>query len=211
MSAAITGGHAMGDDDTPEVERFRPTSGRITGWLTVAAAVAVAGIGTAYLGEGFPSWVVAAAVLVGVLAWASMLRPALWVRDRDVLVMRNMLDTVHVRLAAVEELALRQVLAVRAGDRRWVSAVVGRSWRKTLTSGRRPAPAATDPAVRVVYADFVEERLRRLVDDARDAAGVRPGSPEQLALPDAVRRERAWLPLALVLLAVLGLLLTLVL
>jgi hypothetical protein len=209
MSGAITEGHAMGEDTTPQVERFRATSGRITGSLTVAVAVVVAVGGTAYLDEGFPVWVVAAAVLVGVLAWASMLRPALWVRDHEVLVMRNMLDTVHVRLAAVEELALRQVLAVRAADRRWVSSVVGRSWRKTLTSGRRPAPATTDPAVRVAYADFVEERLRRLVDDARDAAGVRPGSPEQLALPDAVRRERAWLPIALVALAALGLLLAL--
>ena len=200
----------MGDDGTPEVERFRPTSGRVTGWLTVAVAATVVAAGVAYRDDGFPPQVVAGAVLVAVLAWAAMLRPALWVRDRQVLVMRNMLETVHLRLAAVEELALRQVLAVRVADRRWISAVVGRSWRSTISSGRRPA--ATDAKVTpatVSYPDFVEERLRSLVDDARASAGVRPGSEEQLALPDAVRREPAWLAIVLVTAAVLALVVTL--
>lgn len=203
----------MGEDGRGQVERFRPTSGRITGVLAVLVAAVVAGLGVAYLDEGFPLWVVAAAVLVGVVAWASMLRPALWVRDGEVLVMRNMLETVQLRLAAVEELALRQVLALRVADRRWVSTVVGRSWRKTITSGRRPGPSSAGGGapVTTAYPDFVEDRLRRLVEDARDSAGVRPGSPEQLALPDAVRREPAWLPIALMLLAVLGLVVTLLL
>jgi hypothetical protein len=63
----------------------------------------------------------------------------------------------------------------------------------------------------VSYPDFVEERLRRLVDDARASAGVKPGSPEQLALPDAVRRERAWLPIALIGVSLLAVVLALVL
>ena len=203
----------MGDEDTGRIERFRATSGRVSGWLTVVLAALVTGVGVADLREGFPPWVVATAVLVGVLGWAAMLRPALWVRDGEVLVMRNMLDTVHVRLAAVEELALRQFLAVRAGDRRWVSSVVGRSWRKTVAPGRRPEPTIRGggSAADVSYPDFVEERIRALVDDARDAAGVRPGSPEQLALPDAVRREPAWLPIGLVVAAVLALVVTLLL
>jgi len=201
----------MGDDRTAHVERFRATSGRVTGWLTVALAAAVAGFGTAYVGEGFPPWVIAAAVLAAVLAWAAMLRPALWVRDGEVLVMRNMLDTVHVRLAAVQELAVRQVLAVRVADRRFVSTVVGRTWRKTLRSGRRSAqasgaePPAGAAAANVPYADHVEERLLRLVEEAQSAAGVQPGSPAQSELPDAVRREPAWQPVSLMVLAVLAL------
>ena len=59
------------------------------------------------------------------------------------------------------------------------------------------------------YVDFVEERLTLLVEQARTAAGIRPGSPEQLALPDAVRRERAWVPIVLIALAAVGLLVTL--
>jgi hypothetical protein len=53
------------------------------------------------------------------------------------------------------------------------------------------------------YVDFVENRLHDLVDRARTRHGVRPGSPEQLALPDAVRREPARLPIALIVAAVL--------
>jgi len=127
-----------------------------------------------------------------------MLRPALWVRG-GALVMRNMVDLVEIRLAAIEELAVRQVLAVRAADRRWVNTAIGRSLRKTMTSGRRPPPVADGKAATgVKYVDFVDERLHKLVEDARDAAGIRPGSPEQLALPDAVRREWAWVPIALI-------------
>ena len=121
------------DHDHEVVERFHPTSGRVTGWLTVGLAGLLVVVGLAYLDDGFPPWVVAAGLLVGVLSWAAMLRPALWA-TRDHLVMRNLAETVHIRLAAVEEMAVRQVLAVRAADRRFVSTVVGRTWRKTLQS-----------------------------------------------------------------------------
>ncbi|SEC58419.1 hypothetical protein SAMN04489844_2571 [Nocardioides exalbidus] len=186
------------------VQRFHATSGRLTGWLTVVVAGVLVVAGVAYLDDGFPAWVAAGALLVGVLAWAAMLRPALWV-TREHLVMQNMLETVHVRLAAVEEMAVRQVLAVRAGDRRLVSTVVGRTWRKALLSRRR-ADEHDGVVDDMPYADFVENRVHELVDAARARAGVRAGSKEQLALPDAVRREPAMLPVALVVAAVLVLL-----
>jgi hypothetical protein len=193
--------HPQHDPEHDVVEQFHPTSGRVSGWLTVVMAGAVVVAGLAYLDEGFPPWVLAAALLVGVLAWAAMLRPALWA-TREHLVMRNLSETVHIRLAAVEELAVRQVLAVRAADRRFVSTVVGRTLRKSLRPGTRPGGLATDAALAptegMLYADFVENRLHDLVDKARSGAGVRAGSAEQLALPDAVRRERDWLPTAMI-------------
>jgi hypothetical protein len=197
------------DDRHRVVERFHPTSGHVTGWMTVVVAAAVVVAGIAYLDEGFPDWVIGAALLVGVLAWASMLRPALWVSEEH-LVMRNLAETVRIRLAAVEEMAVRQVLAVRAADRRWVSTVVGRSWRKAVTTRTAGGAEVAAPRDEMPYADFVENRLHELVDAARTAAGVRPGSQEQLALPDAVRREPAWLPLGLIALAVVVLVVALV-
>lgn len=186
------------DDRDPVVEKFHATSGHVTGWMTVVVSAAVVIAGLAYLGDGFPVWVIGAALLVGALAWAAMLRPALWATEEH-LVMRNLAETVHIRLAAVEEMAVRQVLAVRAADRRWVSTVVGRPWRKAITA-RSAAGASGErtPHADMPYADFVENRLYELVDAARSTAGVRPGSTEQLALPDAVRREPAWLPLGLI-------------
>lgn len=193
------------------VEKFHATSGHVTGWMAVVVAAVVVVAGLAYLDDGFPDWVIGAALVVGVLAWAAMLRPALWATG-DHLVMRNLAETVHIRLAAVEEMAVRQVLAVRAADRRWVSTVVGRSWRKSITS--RPSSGASGdatPHADMPYADFVENRLHELVAAARSAAGVRAGSAEQLALPDAVRREPAWVPLGLVVASVVVLVVTLIL
>jgi hypothetical protein len=160
--------------------------------------VVVAGL--VYLDDGFPDWVIGAALLMGVLAWAAMLRPALWA-TRDHLVMRNLGETVHIRLAAVEELAVRQVLAVRAGDRRFVSTVLGRTRRKAIMSrsGRTSVASSQDgPREGMPYIDWAEHRLRELVDAARERAGVTAGSEEQGALPDAVRREPALVPLALI-------------
>lgn len=178
------------------VERFQPTSGRFTGWLTVALSAALVVAGVAHLDEGFPAWIAAAGLLVGVLAWAAMLRPALWVTEEH-LVMRNLADTVHIRLAAIEEMAVRQVLAVRAADRRFVSTVVGRSWRKAMLS-RGTHGADDGPRDGMSYADWAEHRLHELVDVARTGAGVRPGSQEQLALPHPVRREHDVMPLSLI-------------
>ncbi len=186
------------DDPDKTVERFHATSGRVTGWITVVLAAVVVLTGLFYLDDGFPSWVIGAALVVAVVSWAAMLRPALWVTEEH-LVMRNLAETVRIRLAAVEEMAVRQVLAVRAADRRWVSTVVGRSWRKALVT--RPVSTTSSestPLDGMPYADFVETRLRELVDAARATAGVRAGSTEQLALPDAVRREPAWVPLGLI-------------
>ena len=183
------------DDGEAVVERFRPTSGRFSGWAAVLLSAAVLVAMVVYLDDGFPAWVGGVALLVGVLAWAAMLRPALWATDEH-LVMRNLAETVHIRLAAVEELAVRQFLAVRAGDRRLVSTVLGRTWRKSMMSRR--APASQDgPHEGMRYVDWAEHRLRELVDAARDRAGVTAGSEEQRTLPDAVRREPARVPLAL--------------
>ena len=66
-----------------------------------------------------------------------------------------------------------------------------------MTSRRAPSSEdGTREGMR--YVDWAEHRLRELVDAARDRAGVTAGSEEQRALPDAVRREPALVPLALI-------------
>ena len=119
------------DEHDTVVERFHATSGRVTGWLAIALAAVVVLAGLAYRDEGFPAWVTGAALLGGVVAWAAMLRPALWVTDEH-LVMRNLAETVHIRLAAdattqkshmmpvtpteQQEAVERFLAAVRSGD-----------------------------------------------------------------------------------------------
>jgi hypothetical protein len=196
------------DDGEAVVERFQPTSGRFTGWVALLLSAGLVVAMVVYVDDGFPFWVGAVALLVGVLAWTAMLRPALWATEEH-LVMRNLAETVHIRLAAVEELAVQQVLAVRAGDRRFVSTVLGRTWRRTVMSRRPTASGGSSgspddgPREGMPYIDWAEHRLRELVDAARDRVGVTAGSEEQQALPDAVRREPALVPLALIAVAAL--------
>jgi hypothetical protein len=184
--------------------RFRPTGGRVMGSLAVIAALVVVAIAVSDPGE-VPAAVVAGSVLLGVLGWASMLWPRVSVTADD-LVLRTMVEYQRLPLAAIEDLVVRQVLAVRVGDKRYVSTAVGKSWRKAM-AGDRQGPRNDDkPITEVAYADYVEQEIRRRMEQARAEAGVGLLSDEQLALAAGVRREPAWLPIGLIAAAVLGLL-----
>jgi hypothetical protein len=172
------------------VERFRPTSGRVVGVVALGLVAAVILAGILDHDEDLPVTMIAGAVLFGALVWSSMLRPGVWVTESD-LVLRNMLDTVRIPLAAIESVVVRQVLAVGAGDARYVSPAIGHSWRQTIKSTRGAPKTATES-----YPVFVEERISRLADDARAKLGVRRYSDEQVALASGVRREPAWAEIA---------------
>ena len=191
---------------TPQpVERFQPTSGRILGVIALVAVLAIVVIGVVDRDHGFPAPVVTGALVFGVLVWAAMLRPRVWA-TREHLVMRNMLHTVSIPLAAIETVVVRQVLAVSAGDNRFVSPAVGKSWRQTLRSnkqGERDTATASYPV-------FVEERISQLADDARAQQGVRRFSDEQVALAAGVRRQWAWPEIAALAACVMAFVATLV-
>jgi hypothetical protein len=91
----------------------------------------------------------------------------------------------------VETIAIRQVLAVRAGGRRWTSAAVGKSARAVRQESRRQQPTVE----RVHYGDHVVAAVEQRRADAR-FLGVEEGP---------VHREWAWPEL--VALAAAGLLL----
>jgi hypothetical protein len=173
------------------VERFRPTSGRVIGVVALVLVAAVILAGILDHDEEFPVTMIAGAVLFGALVWSSMLRPRVWVTESD-LVLRNMLDTVRIPLAAIESVVVRQVLAVGAGDARYVSPAIGLSWRQTYKSTHGAARKTATES----YPVFVEERISQLAEDARARLGVRRYSDEQVALASGVRREPAWAEIA---------------
>lgn len=188
------------------VEWWRPTGSRFLGLLGVSLAALVLVLAALDHAQSYALPVACGAVFTGVLIWAAMLRPRVGATG-STLVLRNMLDTVRIPLAGIEELALRQVLAVRVGEKRYVSPALGRSWRALARGeGRAGKERASD----LSYADIVEDQLRSLVDTARSQAGLRRGSPEQLALAADVRREPAWPEISLLLVSVLGLIASLV-
>ncbi len=192
-----------------EVERFSATSGRVLGILTVVMAVGLVTLAVAERDESWSLSLGLAGLALGSIAWASMLRPALAIDD-DRLVMRNMLDTVHVPLAAIEQIAVRQVLAVRAGEKRYVSPVVGKTRRK-MRRAERGAKSEQPKQGEIAYPDFVEERIRRRAEDSRAVHGITMLSDEQLALAADVRREWSWPVIALVAVPVVLFVATLVL
>lgn len=177
------------------VESFRPTSGRITGVLGLVLVALVVVLGLVYRTRGFPLPVVTAALVMGVLVWAAMLRPRVWATEED-LVLRNMMHTAWIPLAAIEQVAVRQVLAVSVGEKRYVSPAVGKSSRQTLKSNRAPTTAGAGEtstrAVTASYPEFVKERIVALAEAARAQHGVAMLSEEQLALGAGVRRRWAW-------------------
>ncbi len=114
-------------------EDFRPTTGPLAGLLALAVLLGVLVADLLGQGVALAPWGYALVVLLGVLVWAAVLRPRVWVGQGD-LVLRTMLETVRLPLAAVESLAVRQVLVVTAGGRRYVCPALGRS-RRALARG----------------------------------------------------------------------------
>lgn len=197
---------------------FGSGSSRVMGGLTVLVALVVAGVSLVE-GEGRSRLLVAAiAVLAAVLAWASMLRPALTLVGED-LVLRNMLETVTVPLAAISSIDVRQVVVVRAGRRKFTSSAIGRTRRQLnkdsgggprLARGTKTAGAGGAGHAGASYGALVEQQLRARVVAACDVAGVKDGSAEQEAFVARIERQRAVPEIAAMALALLAVVVLLV-
>ena len=188
-------------DDDAVVERFPPTSGRISGVLGLVLVAVFLVLSVLAWDTGAPLGVAILSVLGAVLIWAVLLRPAVWVTRRD-LVLRSIFTTVRIPLVAVDDVVATQVLLVRIGQRRYTSPAIGYTTRANTKRRLRARSAKTAEVKRAeetaVPQAFVESRLRHLAQEARDLGGVRQGSPEQAAAAADVRREWAWPELAAV-------------
>jgi hypothetical protein len=196
------------DESDITVEKFAPNGGMVIS--VIGGLVVLALVGSwAFDMDGIPLWVPAGALFGGVVLYTSTVRPRVMIRGRD-LVLRNMLSTIHLPLAAVEEMAVRQVMAVRAGGKRYVCAGVGRPLRQAMKGssmqraregmgglGGEIAKSWTDDTATVrqagmSYADFVESRIQELITKDRVDRGVKRYSPEADELAKQIRREPAW-------------------
>ncbi|TIC84281.1 hypothetical protein [Nocardioides sp. GY 10127] len=200
--------------DPTQVERFHPTSGRLLG--SIGLAICVLLVLLAVLDAGVTPEVAAVAALIGVLAWATMLKPRLRI-EGPTLVLVNAFDTVRVPLAGIRSALVQQVLIVVVGERKVVSPAVGRSWRQAARKPRRSRELAmsTVPGEglpgdqKVAYADFVEQRIADRAREEQAARGVTPRTAEQDALESEVERTPAWLEIGLLVVAVVVLVVTL--
>ena len=77
------------------------------------------------------------AAFAAIVSYAALLRPAVRV-DAGALVLRNMIDTNVIPLALIDEVVVRQVLVVRADEKRYVSPAIGNSFFRTDPPQDRP-------------------------------------------------------------------------
>ncbi len=169
------------------IEKFHPTNGRVVGVLGLVVVLALLVLAVV---EGAPLWGIGLLAAIAVLTWAAVLRPVVWLVG-DELELRNMFLTQWLPLGAIEEVAVQRVLAIRAGDRRYVSPAISRTLRETMRS-RKDKPTSLVALAATSYPDFVEERIRVAAQDHRDRLGIKARSDEQLALASSVRTDVAW-------------------
>jgi hypothetical protein len=194
----------MTEQDTDAVvERFPPTNGRLGGILGLITSAVVLVLALVAGETGRPLGVAIVAVFGLLVSWAALLRPAVWVTGRD-LVLRGMFHTDLLPLAGIDKVVVTQVLAVSVAGKRYVSPTIGYSARQTVVAKR--VTRLHDPQSQVFEAPgpritnspqmFVEERIRVLAQASREQRGIAKDSPEQAALAAEVRRTYAWPELA---------------
>jgi hypothetical protein len=118
------------------VEKFAATTGRALGVVAVVLGLLPVAVWV-FDRDAVAPWFVGLSLFWLVAAWAAFLRPRLAVEGGH-LVMRGMLDTVRIPLRLVDSIAVRQVTAVGAGGKRYVSPAVGRTRRDLARQGAAP-------------------------------------------------------------------------
>ena len=173
-------------------ETFRSSGTLVFGAISAAVSLGLAVLTAVHPDVGAPAWVPAALVLLTVGVYVAQIRPAVLMEESE-LVLRNMLHSVHLPWAAIEQVRIQQFLVVRAGGRDYSCAAVGRTRRQI----RRDGPAATTPGTHDLdgsfsYGRLVEGRIDDRAKEARKRQGIAAESPEQSALAEGVRVVRAW-------------------
>ena len=185
------------DDDNPTQapeERFATTGGLFS--AIVALALAGLGLIFALVDSEQVHWT-GVAVCAGLVwaAWAVFLRPRAFIAG-DRLVLRNIVTTTTIPLAAIDEVVVRQVLVVTVGDRRFTCPGVGRPRRQLVRDQRVGVEAPQNEIERAEhsYGLFVEDRIRARADEALAKRGIRRYSAEHDALMTKLADDvvRAW-------------------
>jgi hypothetical protein len=182
--------NSPGSTEAGYVEKFPPTGGRVLGVIAVGMSLATMVYALVDGKGGVEAPVAWGAAFVAVLSYAAFLRPAVRA-DADALVLRNMLDTNVIPLAAVDQVAVRQVLAVRTEEKRYVSPAIGSSFMRTV----RPR-TTRDGQRELTYPDYVRDRILHLSDGARRRLGD--------AEPPPVVRRWAWPEIAALVVTFVG-------
>lgn len=173
------------NDDQPE-EWFRNSSSTVWGLISMAAALVVIVLDAV---TGWHLETTVGGLLFALVAYAAFIRTKVGVSEGD-FVLHHLYSTVRFPMAALESVSVGRTLGAYAGGRTYVSGAVGRPLREAVKKNRDHKPLSN-------HADFIEERLNSLAQDARDRRRIKQDSDEQFALAEDVRRRWDWPLIAL--------------
>lgn len=175
---------ATGTSSKPRpVERFKPTSGQIVGYVGLALAVFTVGYVAVDVHSVTGLQVALGAVFFAAVTWVTQLRPRATAYPRHV-VLRNAVRDAHVPLGAVDEVSMGQTLSLWVGDTRYTCIGIGQSMRADLKARKRSgldgslgtsrwselaqkAERANLDERAMTYQTFVVTRLEELVEAAK--------------------------------------------
>lgn len=162
-------------------QSFQPSSGTLLGWVALIAAVVVALTAMVVEPNLLGVRVLFGAGFVAALTWVALLRPRAAAYG-DTLVLRNLVSDLHLPLARIDTVRVRQMLQVWIEDDCYRCVGIGRSTRSMV--GRRPRGAlsalgltqaddrmgtgqAGHSGAGTDYSTFVENRIEELARTAR--------------------------------------------
>ena len=204
----------MAEHPAEEMERFRPTNGRVMGGLGLALCVLLAVAFVIYESPRVAVPGVLGGALAAGLVWLAILRPSVAASSTE-LRLRTLFETVSIPLASVETVVVRRYLLVRSGGRKYICPAISRPLRKTVRAEMKwgGGPQLLSPdlseerlggrlrtevkgANEMAYPDFVEQRITQLAAGDRARRGIQERSEEEYELGSQVVRRTAWLELA---------------
>jgi hypothetical protein len=170
-----------------EIHRFPPNTGRTVGYLGLGLALGVIVVGFFYI--PLRPWVILSlgSVAAGIAVWIVLLRPRAYATSED-LVLLNMVTDSWIPLAAIERVEPKYALIIWAHGRKHHCVGIAKS-RRAATAGLRSRVQSgnssifsragwmqpqSDTGEKIVYENFVAERIEDLAKNAR-ARGLEPG------------------------------------
>jgi hypothetical protein len=195
-----------------ELERFRPTNGRLTGVLGLLLCAFVGVVLVVYEPAATAVPGVLGCAFAAVFIWVVMLRPSVAASSAE-LRLRTLFETVSIPIASVDTVVVRRYLLVRAGGRKYLCPAISRPLRKTVrtemkwgghqflqpgVSEERLGGVQTEVSrYELAYPDFVEQRIAQLAARDRARRGIEERSEEEYELGSQVVHRKAWLELGL--------------
>ncbi|TNM40494.1 hypothetical protein FHP29_10635 [Nocardioides albidus] len=175
----------MQNEGVGKVERYS-SGGLVMGIVGLVLLAAVMIYGIADPEAGFAPWAYPFCLLLGVLTWMVMIRPAVRLHG-DEIELRNPLHTRWVPFAVITSVEIAQVTILRSGEERYVGSGFGRT-RRTIRSDSRAAHDT--PLEKRSTAWLIEDKIERRIAAARERRTTGDAVP-------GVRHAWAWPEIAL--------------